>query len=227
VVGLRLVEGRATAHHANGAKLIRQGHIDGLCRIDRELLSILFDGVVHSDRVTIPQIDDFSARHPYAYWTAITKWRRLVRDEARSIQLGREGEHRISRGELRRLKSQVRDQLAAGKASGRLGALGVVFGLSRELASALSLPKGSEVGSSPSSGADSWVWLFGGAGHARAMGTALSPYYSSGFAPVQTVGLTPPSHSVGGIGMSSGGGAGGGFSGGGGAGGGGGGGGAG
>jgi len=242
---LRLVPGVANAKHGRGGgPQIRQGHIEGLTRIDRELLSLLFDRIAHCDHLTLAQIDQFSGRNPWAYWSAMKDWRDLVEKTCRDKGLLPGGQNALRATDVRRLRSELRTRIAKLQAgadpkpayslTSRLVELSVVFRLERALERSLRLPRGVSGDVSPSAGIDSARWLLDGQSSMRApistFTRSFMPFYSSGYAPAQYAVGSLPGHGTGGIGgvggMSGASGGGGGFSGGGGDGGGGGGGGA-
>lgn len=239
---IRLVPGVASGKHTRGGgPQVRQGHIEGLTRIDRELLSLLFDRVAHCEHLTLAQLDEFSTRNPWSYWSALKSWRDLVADTARDKGLLRGGSHALKRRDLWRLKSEVRRSISAfgsgvelnlaDGAAMRLAELAVVFGLERSLVRSLRFPPGSPSDMSPSAGVESARWLLGSQAAASppivGFTRSFAPFYASGYPPAQHAGVVMSTHGTGAsAGMSGGGGGGGGFSSGGGAGGGGGGGGA-
>ena len=231
-VELRLAPGFASAKHGRGGgPLVRQGYIEGLSKIDRGLLSLLFDRIAHADHLTLRDVNAFSTSHPWSYWSAMKDWRELVADVAHDKGLLERGSYNGKAGDLRALKRQVRRRLSVMReamVSGpdhspslRLLELAVVFGMERRLGKSLRLPRAVDRDMSPSAGIETARWLC--AGHAggpvpiSSFRGSFAPIYSSGYAPVQAGGFHGPSHGGGGGGgFAGGGGAGGGFSGGGG-----------
>lgn len=172
-IELRLVDaGAVTAHAHAGGPVVRQGHIEGLTRIDRALLSLLFDRVAHSRVVTLEAVAEFSRSNRWAYFSALREWRRLVVHVAQEKGLlegfmytGRAGDMRLLRREVRhRISGSAGSlDLHSGPATTRLLELAIVFGLRGHLVRSLGLPQGSWEDVSASAGIDT-IWQLGGGG---------------------------------------------------------------
>lgn len=182
-VELTLVSGKAVERHRPGheAHLVREGHVEGLSRIDRCLLSIIFDHVAHDGRATMRDVRAFRDDHAASYGGAVREWRDLVRETAIEERLLGSDVRLEEVAQLRRLRSDVRRQLSAGNrvadpagihaSNARLLETAVVYRLARSLSRALRLPAPPSSDLSPSAGIpNSMRWLHGGSGFGRLMG---------------------------------------------------------
>jgi len=224
---LKLAQGWVSSRHPRGGgTIVKRGHVGGLSKIDRGMLSVIFDRIAHSDHITLRQIDVYSSIHPHGYSSAIREWRELVVSIANEKGLleGKTKTHAAR--EARQLRRQVRRRIASlsaarsGAASERLLELSVVFGLERHLSRALAPPTAA-VMATPTTGLQAASWLcYGDASAPALIGSfahTFTPYYPSGYAPTQQGGFSSFTGSGGSGGAAaSPGGGGGGFSGGGG-----------
>lgn len=201
---LDLAAGAARASHHGSGPVVRQGHVEGLSRIDRAFVSLLFDGIAHDEHVTFDQIDSFSRRLPWEYWSDIESWRGVVREEARSKHVLGGERRRIGwfdvwdlRGELADEIRRLSDVLAEDRhASPRLVELAAAFGLERRLVSALALAPVDHASAGPVCGAAGLRWLCT-PGHAHqapliALARAFSPLRAARYAPAQYTRIVLP-----------------------------------
>lgn len=193
---LRLVAGETSAHRHHGAPLVKQGHVEGLTRVDRALMELVFDRVAHSDRVTIREIDSFSTRHAWSYWRAIRTWRGIVKEVATEAALTGERRDRAKVSEVRELRHEVRRTIDAlglqnkpqtSHVSARLLELAVACGLDRRLARRLRAIQGHtaiHLG-------EPQLWFVLGDGRHRspisAFGASMNPRHAPGPPSISTV----------------------------------------
>lgn len=147
----------ASQRPQSGTPLIRQGRIEGLSKVDRALLSLVFDHVAHDRRATLEQVADFAAADGYAYWSQVYAWRELVVAETRAKGLL----DRERRAGIRQTLHHKRALLSASM-SGASGPttflasrdleLAVVLGVDHGRARALGFPRSRWRDVSPSAG---------------------------------------------------------------------------
>jgi len=88
-VELRLVPGVTTPRRTTHGPFVVQGHVEGLHKLDRHLLSLLFDRVAHAPKLSLVTLRRFANEHPWQYWLYLKEWRAAVKDEASRQQLPR------------------------------------------------------------------------------------------------------------------------------------------
>ena len=138
---MRLMPNATSSRHRphRTGPVVKQGHVDGLSKMDRSLLSLLFDRIAHGERVTAVDVDRFCSENRWSYARAVREWRALVRSEAEDCGLLEEGAYTGKAGNLRALRRAVLRRVKevaspAGEARGRLLELAIVFKADRRLA---------------------------------------------------------------------------------------------
>lgn len=88
-LSLHLVPGVATSKRQRSAgPFVAQGHVDGLHSIDRQMLSMVFDGLAHARAVDIAELAGFRRAHPLEFWRRLKVWRDAVDAEAARLRDG-------------------------------------------------------------------------------------------------------------------------------------------
>jgi len=176
---LSLVPGITTARHNAHSPYVAQGRVEGLCKLDRHLLSILFDRIAGAPRFTLLDLELFSSTRPWEFWVYLREWRRAVRDEVRRLPLPRES--------LLAIEATVEKSIADGQTLRRQTLdFALVFGLEDRVTSQLdrasSTPEGAELLYRASSGRRTPV---------QSLRRVMSPAYPFGYSPPSRIGFTP------------------------------------
>jgi hypothetical protein len=165
-------QARSGQHRPEGARLIKDGYVPGLTRIDRCILSFIFDHVAHAPKVTLRDIRAFAKSQPEAYSHAILEWRDAVKDTADEHGLVIEHLYSGRAGDLRRLRREIR---RSARCLGRVGSLSplhsgqhrvlelaVALGYEPDVVRMMRFPRPRKVDLSVSAGIPDWRrWLHG------------------------------------------------------------------
>lgn len=175
-VELRLVPGVTTATRRDHAPFVAQGRIEGLTRLDRQLLSILFDRIADAPVISLPELQRFASAKPWEYWCYVREWRRAAQDDAR--------EHAPTRQQALELRRDTLAALESGRLTNSLPLISV-FGFEKRMLRHLAA----------SGVAGSVAALYaaneGDKAPIVAVSRVLSPGYPFAYSPPARVGYTP------------------------------------
>ena len=167
--------------HSHGP-FVTQGRIEGLSRIDRLLLDLLFDRIAKSDHFTLGALRTYSSEQPWSYWTHLREWRSLVRE--------RTGASALTRTDALRMRRGLLEQIEAGKLAAMDIAAAVALGLARRLGPRSFISAGRVA---------PLVERFGRRSGVVELKHALSPLYPLGERPPARIGFSPPAIGTGAI----------------------------
>jgi hypothetical protein len=107
---LHLVPGVATSkRQRSSGPFVAQGHVDGLHSVDRQMLSMVFDGIAQARSIDIAELARFRRAHPLEFWRRLKVWREAVDSEA--TRLKEDGRLRASRGVIMARRGSLVDAL--------------------------------------------------------------------------------------------------------------------
>lgn len=129
---MRLVEGVSAPHHPRPhGPFVEHRHVDGLDAIDRHLLIMVFDEIVHAEATDISQVAACTRAHPLSFWRKLRVWRDEV--DAHAARLRAAGSLVVTRSALHSVRGALVDSLYDSSMSNsdwsRIAGISVVAGL--------------------------------------------------------------------------------------------------